>query len=180
LTRLLCLAAGLVFAAQAAHAAPQPGDPCQFDTVCRFLDQNIGITKTPVTLARLRSVAHVEDEQVTPVKNLHDGAKTDAIHDFRYAGMTVRAYVSAAGQVLVQRIAITGGQHALPLKLAFGESTFDDVEHAIGLPKDVEHLPGGASRWRYVNTEGTASCVFEFEPEPSMRITRVEWNFEVD
>jgi hypothetical protein len=31
----LCLAAGR---AVAAHAAPQRGDPCQFDTVCRFLD----------------------------------------------------------------------------------------------------------------------------------------------
>jgi hypothetical protein len=179
MTRLVCLAAGLL-TVFASNAATQRADPCQFDTVCRFLEQNIGITSTRVTLARLRSFAKVENEQVTPVKNLHDGGKTDAIHDFRYTGMTVRAYASTAGPVLVQQIVITGGQHALPLKLAFGTSTFEDVEYAIGIPKDVEHLPGGTSRWRYVNTEGTASFVFEFEPEPSMRITRVEWNFEVD
>jgi hypothetical protein len=45
LTRLLCLAAGLVVAA---HAAPPRGDPCQFDTVYRLLEQNIGITAAPV------------------------------------------------------------------------------------------------------------------------------------
>jgi hypothetical protein len=41
----LCLAAGLVVAA---HAAPPRGDPCEFETVCRLLEQNIGITAARV------------------------------------------------------------------------------------------------------------------------------------
>ena len=179
MARLLCLVAGF-FTFVAPSTRAQPPDPCQFDTVCRFLEQNIGVTKSPVTLARLRALAKVEDEHVTPVKNVHDPGKTDEIHDLRYAGMTIRAYASAAGPVLIQHIVITSGPHTLPLKLAFGRSTLEDVQFAIGVPKNVDHLPGGTSRWQYVNIEGTASVVFEFEPEPSLRIKRVEWNFEVD
>jgi hypothetical protein len=179
MARLLCLVAGFL-ASMAPGAWSQPRDGCQFDAVCRFLEQNIGITKAPVTLVRLRTLAKVEDERVSPVKNVHDPGKSDEIHDLRYAGMTIRAYASAAGPVLIQHIVITSGPRMLPLKLAFGRSTLEDVHVAIGVPKDVEHLPGGSSRWRYVNVEGTASFLLEFEPEPSLRIKRVEWHFEVD
>ena len=173
---LFVLATAVVSARQ---AAAQSADPCQFDTVCRFLEQNIGL-KPPLTLAGLRRFAKVERETTSPVPNAHIAGQTDSIHELRYAGLTLQVYVPATGPVLLQRIDLTSSQYPLPLKLLFGKSTLDDVQYAIGIPKSVEHLPDGTSRWRYENVEGTESFTFVFDPEPSMKIRSVQWLFAVD
>ncbi len=161
------------------RAAAQSADPCQFDTVCRFLEQNVGL-KPPLTLAGLRRFAKVESETASPVANPHVAGQIDSVRELRYAGLTLQVYVPATGPVLLQRIDLASSRYPLPLKLVFGKSTFDDVQYAIGLPKKVEHLPDGTSRWRYVNVEGTESFTFVFDPEPSMKIRSVQWLFAVD
>ncbi|MFI5310872.1 MAG: hypothetical protein ACHQQ3_06535 [Gemmatimonadales bacterium] len=172
------LAATFVIAPPAGLFA-QRGDPCRFDQVCGFLARNIGLTP-PLTLAKLRRFAKLEGDSATPVANAHVAGQVDRVHELRYPGLTVRAYVPATGPVLLQRIEVTSARYALPNKLTLGKSTFDDVQFALGLAKDIQHIGDGSSRWRYDNAEGTASVIFEFEAEPSRRIRRVEWRYKVD
>ena len=161
------------------QAAAQSADPCQFDAVCRFLEQNIGL-KPPLTLAALRQFAKVESETASPVANRHVAGQIDSIRQLKYAGLTLQVYAPATGAVLLQRIDLTSDRYPLPLKLVFGKSTFDDVQFALGLPKTIDHFADGTSRWNYVNVESTESFTFVFDPEPSMKIRSVQWLFAVD
>jgi hypothetical protein len=169
----------LVTAASGAPLSGQGGDPCQFDAVCRMLTQNIGI-KEPVTIAQLRRFAKLDGDTRSAVKNLHVAGQTDTVHELHYAGLVIRAYAPSTGPALMLEIIVTSAKYPLPLKLAFGKSTFEDVQHALGSAKDIQHLPDGSSKWRYENVEQTASITFDFEPEPSMKIKRVQWKFSID
>src|SRR5260221_10222586 len=68
--------------------------PCAKDCeVQKFLDQNIGIAlDRPVTLAALRKFAPVVSETTTKAGA---GSLSDTVYEFRYAGLLVRAEVTA-------------------------------------------------------------------------------------
>ena len=160
-------------------AAQRTADACAHDAVCRFVDQNIGI-KAPATLAGLRTFAKLHDETSAAVKNAHVAAQMDTVHELHFPGLMIQAYVPQGGAPLLQQILVASARYRLPLGLKFGTSTIEDVQRALGAPKEVEHLPNGSARWRYENVEGTATIVFEFAPEPAMKIRLVEWLFELD
>src|SRR4051812_1012225 len=91
----LVLAAALSFRLCAAASAAEPAahDPTPCEPVCevgRFIDLNIGLTQTPVTIDQLRHVAKLQSDTEKPA----EGGGT--VHELVYPGLIVRAYVPPA------------------------------------------------------------------------------------
>jgi hypothetical protein len=169
-----------VFAAAmpASRLSAQRADPCLKDPLCQFVAQNIGI-KSATNLLWLRKFARLDGETASPVQNVHLTAQVDSVHELRFPGLMIQAYVPRDGAPLLQQILVTSSRYRLPLGLKVATATLGDVQRALGAPKEVERLANGSSRWRYENVEGTATVVFEFAPQ-SMKLQWVEWLFEVD
>ena len=68
------------------------------DAIQRFIEQNIGLTSRPFTLAQLQLRLHAKTKSSRPVQNLHVPGQTDRIvvlNDGK--GVEVEAYVPATG-----------------------------------------------------------------------------------
>ena len=136
LSLFLIFAAALPFllgtTAVSAAAEPAARDPNPCEAICeigQFIDLNIGLTQTPLTLDQLRHFAKLQSETSKPAEG------GGAVHELVYPGLVLRAYVPAAGVVLVERIAVSGQAYKLPFGLRLGAD-----------PKAVEKLLGPPAR----------------------------------
>jgi hypothetical protein len=148
--------------------------PCAKDCeVQKFLDQNIGIAlDRPVTLAGLRKFAPVVSETTTKA-----GAAglSDTVYEFRYAGLLVRAELTAEGTVLVQTIDLTGGAYHMPFNIKLGKiDGAHDIDYVLGPPAETRRPAGKPMRWIYRNLEGTEALTFERTDDA---LLAVHWNF---
>jgi hypothetical protein len=148
------------------------------DAIRNFIEQNIGLTSRPFTLAQLRLRLHATTKSTRQVQNPNVPGQTDRIvvlDDGK--GVEVEAYVPASGPLLIQRITVTSADRTLPAKLQIGHSSLDDVYKSLGAGAEDGKGPGGVSAKRYSNVEQTASALFWFDHE---RLAGVEWTFNGD
>ena len=82
-----------------------------------------------------------------------------AVYELVYPGLVVRAYVPAAGVVLVEHIAVSGQAYKLPFGLRLGADP-SVVEKLLGPPAETHPQPPDKTQWIYRNLEGTASVRF--------------------
>jgi hypothetical protein len=153
------------------------GDPTE--AVGNFIDQNIGLTSRPFTLAQLRLHLHATTKSSRKVENIHVAGQMDRIvvlNDGK--GTEVEAYVPATGPVLIQRITVTSAERKLPAGLAIGRTSPDDMYKALGADAQNEKGPGGAFARRYHNVEQTFSALLWFDQHE--RLAGVEWSFPAD
>jgi hypothetical protein len=153
------------------------GDPAE--AAGNFIDQNIGLTSRPFTLAQLRLRLHAQTKSSRKVENIHVPGQMDRIVVLTDGkGTEVEAYVPATGPVLVQRITVTAADRKLPAGLAIGHSSPDDMYKALGADAENTKGPGGAFARRYHNLEQTFFALLWFDQ--SERLAGVEWTFPAD
>jgi len=148
------------------------------DAIQRFIEQNIGLTSRPFTLAQLQLRLHAKTKSSRQVQNLHVPGQTDRIvvlNDGK--GVEVEAYVPATGPVLIERITLTAADRKLPVGLQIGHSSLDDMYSVLGAGEENDKGPGGAFARRYYNLEHTFSALLWFDHE---RLAGVEWSFPAD
>jgi len=148
------------------------------EAIGNFIEQNIGLTSRPFTLAQLRLRLHATTKSTRQVQNPNVPGQTDRIvvlDDGK--GVEVEAYVPATGALLIQHITVTTADRKLPAKLQIGHSSLDDIYAALGAGAEDSKGPGGTSAKRYSNLEQTASASFWFDHE---RLAGVEWTFNGD
>ena len=148
------------------------------EAIGNFIDQNIGLTSRPFTLAQLRLRLHATTKSTRQVQNPNVPGQTDRIvilDDGK--GVEVEAYVPATGALLIQHITVTTADRKLPAKLQIGHSSLDDIYAALGAGAEESKGPGGTPAKRYSNLEQTASASFWFDHE---RLAGVEWTFNGD
>ena len=148
------------------------------EAIGNFIDQNIGLSSQPFTLAQLRLRLHATTKSTRQVQNPNVPGQTDRIvvlDDGK--GVVVEAYVPATGALLIQHITVTTADRKLPAKLQIGHSSLDDIYAAFGAGAEESKGPGGIPAKRYSNLEQTASASFWFDHE---RLAGVEWTFNGD
>ena len=148
------------------------------EAVRNFLEQNIGLTSQPLTLAQLRLRLHATTKSSRTVENAHVPGQMDQIVVLTDGkGTEVEAYVPATGTVVVQRIRVTSAAHKLPAGLVMGSSTLDDMTKALGDDATLDG-PRGSSAWRYYNEEDTASARLWFDRNG--KLAGVEWTLSIE
>jgi len=172
----LVTAVTAVFAGASYSSAAPISDPRPCSRTCeiqRFLDQNVGIRlDKPVTLADLRKFAKVVSENTTKV-GTH--GLSDTMYIFRYAGLEVRAEVTAENAVLIQNIDLTGGSYRMAFNIKLGAIEGPhDIDFVLGPPTETRRPAGKPVRLVYQNLEGTAMVVFE---RTDNAIVGVHWDY---
>jgi hypothetical protein len=159
----------------AAGSLPLPAGTQGYEAVNNFLEQNIGLTSKPMTLAQLQLRLHATVKSSRQVQNTHVPGQMDRIVVLTDGkGTEVEAYVPATGTVIIQRIKVTDAGRKLPAGLVLGSSTLDDMTKALGENGTLDG-PRGSSAWRYYNEEDTASVRLWFDR--AGKLAGVEWEF---
>lgn len=169
-------AACLAAAGSLPLSAGAPGSPDE--AVRKFIEQNIGLTSQPLTLAQLRLRLRARIQSSRQVENTQVPGQMDRIVVLTDGkGTEVEAYVPATGTVIIQRIKVTDAARKLPAGLVLGSSTLDDMTKALGENGTLDG-PRGSSAWRYYNQEDTASARLWFDRDG--KLAGVEWTFSTD
>lgn len=149
------------------------------EAVQHFIEQNIGLTSRPFTLAQLRLRLHAKTKSSRKVENIHVPGQMDRIvvlNDGK--GTEVEAYVPATGPVLIERITVTAAERKLPAGLKIGQSSPDDMYKALGADATNEKGPGRSFARRYHNLEQTFTALLWFDHNE--KLEGVEWSFPAD
>lgn len=169
------VAAMCVATAQPGLCAGGRGSPADAE---RFIERNLDLTDTPLTLEQLRKRIGAATESSRAVANLHVPGQTDHIVTLKAKDLEVEVYAPATGAVLVQRITLTDSNRKLAHDLQIGRSSLDDVYDALGEQAESAQGPRNELARRYETLARNASVTLWFDARE--RLAGVEWRFVID